>query len=83
MLERCLPACLHADLADLGARKIIDYGRNHPEDLAIWERGAGEVLERCLPACLHACTAYLHACPADLHAQMQQLLTEITPRICR
>ena len=76
MLERCLPACLHACLADLGARKMTDYDRNHPEDLAVWERGAGEVLERCLPACLHAC-------PADLRAQMQQLLTEITPRICR
>ena len=41
----------------------------------IWRSGS-EVLERYLPACLHAC-------PADLRAQMQQLLTDIAPKVCR
>ena len=48
--------------------------------LCMLGRGVGKVLERCwrgacLPACMHA--------PADLSAQRQQLLTEITIRICR
>ena len=68
MLQRCLPVSLHASLADLGARKMTGYDRNHPEDLAIWERGAGEVLGRCLPdagevpACLHACMPCSSGC---------------------